>query len=248
MCHDPDTRPPSAPGALQAVSSEPTHLTSRDGTRLMAHIARPAHPTGTGVVILPDFRGLHDYYRSLAERFAETGVTAIAIDYFGRSLEDGPRGEGVETMHLLQELRPEVVALDARAAFDLLLSGEVGPIASVFAVGFCFGGSQAWILSALEERLSGAIGFYGRPDDARSYVPRMRAPLLVIAAGDDFLTPEADARRFDEELTHAGVEHRFVLYPGVPHSFFDGASGEYEDTCAAAWREVLAFIDERGAR
>ena len=35
--------------------------------------------------MLPDIRGLHPYYVALAERFAETGAAAVAIDWFGRT-------------------------------------------------------------------------------------------------------------------------------------------------------------------
>ena len=39
-------------------------LVSADGTRFAAYLARAAEPSGAGIVILPDVRGLHTYYRS----------------------------------------------------------------------------------------------------------------------------------------------------------------------------------------
>ena len=59
--------------------------TAADGNRLAAFRARAAEPTGAGIVILPDVRGLHPYYEELALRFAERGIDALAIDYFGRT-------------------------------------------------------------------------------------------------------------------------------------------------------------------
>jgi carboxymethylenebutenolidase len=47
---------------------------------------------------------------------------------------------------------------------------------------------------------------------------------------------------FDRALTAAGVEHRSVVYPGAPHSFFDRKSAEFADASADAWRQVLDFI------
>ena len=94
MCHSDASRPPAAPGAVPAASDGPLELRATDGTRVLAHEARPADPSGVGIVILPDVRGLHDYYRQLAVRFAETGSEAAAVDYFGRTAEDDDRSGG----------------------------------------------------------------------------------------------------------------------------------------------------------
>ena len=49
------------------------------------------------MVVLPDVRGLHPYYVELAERFAEAGIPAVAIDYFGRTAGVEPtRGDEFE--------------------------------------------------------------------------------------------------------------------------------------------------------
>ena len=92
MCFDPDSRPPIPPIAGGALDAREIELVSADGTRFAAYQAHAAEPTGAGIVILPDVRGLHAYYRELALRFAEHGVDAIAIDYFGRTAGIGERG------------------------------------------------------------------------------------------------------------------------------------------------------------
>src|SRR5436190_14283989 len=79
VCHSDDSRPPAAPVSTGVAARERLHLTSEDGTRFMAHAARPARPNGRGVVILPDIRGLHAFYRELADLFADAGFDAIAI-------------------------------------------------------------------------------------------------------------------------------------------------------------------------
>ena len=79
MCVDDDSFPPIPPISGGAAGSRALHLTSSDGTRFMAHAARAAKPTGAGMVVIPDVRGLHPYYKELADRFAEIGVDAVAI-------------------------------------------------------------------------------------------------------------------------------------------------------------------------
>ena len=85
MCFDHDSRPPIAPIAGGALDGALVELTARDGNRFAAFRARPSGPARAAVVILPDVRGLHPYYEELALRFAERGVDALAIDWFGRT-------------------------------------------------------------------------------------------------------------------------------------------------------------------
>ena len=62
MCFDLDSRPPIAPIAGGALDSTRLTLTAADGNRFAAFRARAAAPTGAGMIVLPDVRGLHPYY------------------------------------------------------------------------------------------------------------------------------------------------------------------------------------------
>jgi carboxymethylenebutenolidase len=207
----------------------------------MAYYARAEQPSGAGIVVMPDVRGLHGFYKELAQRFAEAGVDAVAIDYFGRTAGDGPRDESFEYRPHLAETTPEGISADVRAAVEYLRTEE-GDV-SVFTVGFCFGGAHSWRQSAAGHGLAGAIGFYGRPESVRDVIPKMEAPLLLLVAGADF-TPQEEFQRFDRELSEAGVPHRMVVYEGAPHSFFDRGFAEHEQAAADAWRQMLDFVKE----
>ncbi len=243
MCHADGSIPPAAPRVGQFSSGEELHLTGVDGARCMAYLARTTRPAAPAAVILPDFRGLHDFYRRLADQLADAGINAIAIDYFSRVLPDGPRtGDPDEMIPLVMGLSTEQLNGDIQAAVSQLRAHGAE---QVFTVGFCFGGSQSWLQSASEQDYAGCIGFYGRPDDCRPRLGQLRAPLLMLVAGADFMTPVEDFDSFDRELADAGVEHTMVVYPDAPHSFFDGAVG-HDDACADAWRQLLDFVDARG--
>ena len=75
MCFDLDSRPPIAPIAGGAIDATPLILTAADRNRFAAYRARAADPTGAGVVILPDVRGLHPYYEELRCGSPRTGST-----------------------------------------------------------------------------------------------------------------------------------------------------------------------------
>lgn len=242
MCYGDDARPPLPPvsGGSGGPGSDLT-LEAADGTRFMAYSAQAAQPGGVGVVILPDIRGLHAFYKELADQFASAGMHAVAYDYFGRTAETDNRDEGFAFRPHVEQTTPEGVDADAAAAIAYLRSAEGGAAEQVFSVGFCFGGAASWRQAATQPGLAGAIGFYGVPSRVQSYVSSMAAPLLVLAAGEDH-TPVVEFERFDKELAEAGVPHTMVVYDGAPHSFFDRTFREHAAACEDAWRQILGFI------
>src|SRR5262249_53647817 len=147
MCYGDEARPPAPPVQGPVGDHGDLELTSADGTRFGAYFAHPAAPTGKAIVIMPDVRGLHHFYKELAQRFAEAGVHAVAIDYFGRSAGIGARDEDFPFREHVEKMDMELVDHDAAAAAAWLRE-NVGDDAHVFTVGFCMGGSLSWAQSA----------------------------------------------------------------------------------------------------
>src|SRR5438067_7462807 len=126
MCFDLNARPPIPAIAGGATDARDLKLTSADGTQLMAYAARAVNPTGAGMIVLPDVRGLHQYYKDLALRFAEHGVDAVAIDYFARTAPSNDRGESFDWMPHVQQTRDAAIQSDVAAAAAFLRSPEGG--------------------------------------------------------------------------------------------------------------------------
>ena len=246
MCHSDESRPPLPPISGAAADHGDFTLTSADGARFGAHFARASKPTGAGMVVLPDVRGLHQFYKELAQRFAEAGIDAVAIDYFGRTAGIGDRSERFEHMSHVERTTPDGIAADTAAAIKYLKSKEGGAVRSVFTVGFCFGGSNSWNQSAFQPDLNGAIGFYGRPVRSEPYLSKMKAPLLLLIAGADAATTPEQNQEFERKLKAAGVPHEMHVYPGAPHSFFDRSFAQWKDACDDAWRRILDFVKRNG--
>lgn len=221
-------------------------LTPGDGKPLNAFAVRAARPTGAGVVIIPDPRGLAPFYRELTKRFAEAGIDAVAVDYLTRHGVPSPRPEQFDFMSAIRQAMssPEGLDADVAAGIEYLRSPQGGSVASVFTVGFCFGGATSWRQSARQDDLAGVIGFYGRPGLVRDLIPEMKAPLLLLVAGADQATTPEDNAAFDRELTEGKVPHRTVVYPGAPHSFFDRSFDQHQAASDDAWKQMLSFIQE----
>jgi carboxymethylenebutenolidase len=249
MCFELDSLPPIPVIAGASVSHEDLDLEAADGAEFAAFAALPDEPSGIGVVVLPDVRGLYRFYEELALRFAERGHAAVAIDYFGRTAGVAKRDDDFPWAEHVSQTTPEQIQADVRAAVDYLRSGEGGSCRAVFTVGFCFGGRLSWLAAAAGHGLAGAVGFYGMPAerDGRpgptQLAAEIEAPILALQAGADQHITAEDNAAFDEALTEAGVEHELVSYEGAPHSFFDRRYEEFADASADAWARVLAFLE-----
>ena len=204
-------------------------------------------------MILPDVRGLHPFYKDLAVRFAEIGVHATAIDYFGRTAGVGERGDDFDFMSHVKQTTPENIALDVAAGVEYIRSAAGGSATRVYSVGFCFGGRASFNQAARDQGLDGVIGFYGRVQAADandtnapvSLAPTYTCSVLGLFGGADHGIPPEDVEAFRAALDGAGVPNEVVVYDGAPHSFFDRSFDEHKAACDDAWTRILGFVGVR---
>lgn len=251
MCFDMDSSPPIPPISGGSVAQGDVTLVASDGNEFAAFEATSA--SSAAVVVLPDVRGLFSFYEELALRLAEHGTDAIAIDYFGRTAGVGKRDEEFDFWPHVDATTLAGVTSDVAAAVDHLRAED--PTRPVFAIGFCFGGSNSWYMAAADLGLAGAIGFYGHPDreafpkgapTVMSLVPEFSCPVLALQGGDDPGIPVEAGTALAESLEAHGKVGEVVIYPGAPHSFFDRKSADFQAASADAWERVLAFLALHG--
>jgi len=234
-------------GEPSATRDEEVVLTSRDGTKVAAYLAAPRTAPTAGIVILPDVRGLHGFYKDLAVRFAEQGVAALALDYFGRSAGLSGRGDDFEWAPHVTQLTFDSFQEDLAAALDRLVAAAPG--VPPFTVGFCMGGTLSYLTGTRALPLSGVIGFYaglsrdfGGAGTLLDRATDVHLPSLGLFGGADAGIPADQVEALDKALDAGGAPHEIVSYEGAPHSFFDRRATEYATASADAWTRMLGFI------
>ena len=255
MCVDNDSYPPIPPIAGGSAGGRDLRLTSKDGTKCMAYAARAANPTGAGMIVIPDVRGLHPYYKALADRFSEVGVDAIALDFFARTAQTDDRSDAFPFLDHVPQTKPDLLDADIAACAAYLRGAEGGQIRSLFTVGFCFGGALSYLQSTTAINASGVIGFYGWPCGLKRWPDRpkpidaaakFKAPVLSLYGGADEGIPEPDRKAFSDALKKSSsVSHEEHVYAGAPHSFFDRKYEEFKDASTDAWARVRSFISSK---
>lgn len=279
MCFEHDARPPALPFPMAggAGDGRALILEAADGNRFQAYAATPSEgvttgtvatgtvpagtdrqaasrapviPSGTGIVVIPDIRGLVPYYEELAIRFAQAGLHAVAIDLYARTAGTDGRGPGFDYRAHSARTTQAGIAADVAAGVAYLRSPEVGVKGALCSVGFCFGGRASLLQGVEPHGLAAVIGFYGFPTGRSgngSAAPadvaeRYRCAVLALYGGADQAIPPEAVATFDRALERAHVDHESVTYPGAPHSFFDRMQDEHAEASADAWRRVLSFI------
>jgi carboxymethylenebutenolidase len=132
-------------------------LAAADGHRLSAHLREPSGKPRGGIVVIQEIFGVTRHIRDVADQYAAAGYTAIAPALFDR-VEPGvevPYAEITKGVGYMQAMKNDLVMLDLRAAADRVAAGG-----AVGVVGFCWGGTMAYLAAARLE-LDAAVCDYG---------------------------------------------------------------------------------------
>ncbi|HEY4387230.1 MAG TPA: dienelactone hydrolase family protein [Ktedonobacteraceae bacterium] len=248
MCYDDKAQPPIPPGVNGKAHGEEIVLTAQDGNRFAAYIAQPDQPATAQILIYPDAYGLRQFYKDLALRFAEVGIRALVLDYFGRTAGLAARDESFEYMPHIQQIQISNFFLDVQAALDYL-NAEQSTRVATFTVGFCMGGAfslqtgmQNFDLTGLIAFYAGLTGAFGGGKTVLEQADRIHYPVLGLFGENDNIVSASAVHQLDEALDTAGVEHTIVIYPGATHSFFDRLAADYAEASEDAWKRILTFI------
>ena len=178
-------------------------LRAADGHEFDAAFARPAGTARGGLVVIQEAFGVTPYIRDVCRRFAGLGYASIAPCLYDRQQRGfvgspGDPESGPRAASLRKGLVWADVMADVNAAIDAVM-----PYGRVGIVGYCMGGSVAW-LAALEGRVVAASGYYGR--DVVDFLDRRpRCPTILHYGTQDHLIPVADAERVRAAATGAAI-------------------------------------------
>jgi carboxymethylenebutenolidase len=251
MCYDSKAQPPELPDSIGVGGGgegQEVTLTAADGNKFLAFAAKATESKGAQILIYPDVRGLHQFYKELALRFADAGYNALAFDYFGRTAGLTGRGDDMDYMPHVKQVTTAGLYADIRASVAYLQTLSNDPI---FTVGFCFGGGVSLYSSMEDFGLKGVIGFYAGMhrtwDEQKGMLPEAaqycKTPVLAMFGGADQGIPAEQVNLLDVVLDGTGQPHSIHIYENAPHSFFDRRFAEWKNECDDAWKRIFEFVE-----
>ncbi|MGV0789820.1 dienelactone hydrolase family protein [Mycolicibacterium sp. XJ2] len=223
------------PGSETEVPTTPVTWEGPRG-ELQAAWAEAPNVRG-GVLVIHENKGLNDYIRSVAGRFAGIGYSALAIDLLSEQGGTATFADPAAATAALGKNPPEEAVADLKSGIDELQRRV--PDKKAAAVGFCMGGGYVWrLLDSGEPRLSAAVPFYGpTPDNPDFSGSKNVAVLGIYAAQDQRVNATEPVAR--AALEKAGLVFELVTEPDSNHAFFNDTGERYNATAAAdAWRRV----------
>jgi carboxymethylenebutenolidase len=216
-----------------------TRLTASDGHELDAY---EVHPDGAAasIVIVQEIFGVNAHIRSVVDRYASFGYRAIAPALFDRGergvelgYDDAGRTRGIE---LVMPIAFDAAMLDVAAAVEDV--ADTGPVA---VIGYCFGGSVAWI-AACDLPIAAAVGYYG--GQIHGMIDRQpKVPTMLHFGELDHGIPldQVDA------IAAAHPDVPVHVYTGADHGFNCDARATHDARSAAiALGRTLEFLEAHG--
>lgn len=219
--------------------SEIVQLHAEDGHTLDAYVAQPGTTALGGLVIVQEIFGVNPHVRGVAERYADDGYVTIApalFDRLERGLELGYSEQDMQrAMQLAGKYNLDKGVLDIAAAVEWLRGFG---LKFVGVVGFCLGGTLAW-LSAARLPIDAAVGYYGGRI-AKYIAERPKVPVMLHFGELDKHIPASDVNQIAE--AHRDV--KIYRYP-AGHAFNRDKGPAYDPSSAAeARRRTLGFLRE----
>ena len=205
-------------------------LTAADGHRLAAYLSEPAAKPRGGIVIVQEIFGVTRHIRAVADEYAAAGFLAVAPALFDRVERnvDVPYADVQKGVGYKQALNTDQVLLDVQAALN-----RVGAAGKVGVVGFCWGGTIAY-LAAARLKIDAAVAYYGGEIHNHT-AEKPRVPIMVHFGEKDAHIPRSAV----EQIRASHPEGIYHLYP-ADHGFncTDRASFEPASAKLALQRSV----------
>lgn len=218
-------------------------ITARDGHVMDGYFAEPAGQPRGVVVVAQEMYGVNWYLRGVADHFATNGYLAIAPALHDR------QEKGIE-LEYTKEGHDRAEVIFRGADWDLSLrdledAGMWGttqaglPQQRIAIVGFCYGGTLAW-MAACRSPIACAVSYYGGDID-RYATETPRRPILLHMGVDDRSFSPPKRERFAAAQPNAP----FVWYPKTGHGFDNEKRyPQYAEAARLARQRTLAFLAE----
>lgn len=208
-----------------------------------------------GVIVVHEWWGHNEHSRNSAEKLANAGYVAFALDMYGDGkTAEHPSDAGSFAGAVMQNFDGAKARFNA--AVETLKADPHTNKDHIAAIGYCFGGGVVLNMAREGAELDAVATFHGSLGAVHDAEPgKVKAKILVMNGEDDpFVSPETKAN-FKTEMDAAGVDYKFIDYPGAVHAFTNPDATEkgkkfslplkYNKAAdKASWKELLKFLDE----
>lgn len=213
-------------------------LTASDGHQLGAYLAEPDTPPRGGIVVVQEIFGVNGHIRSICDRLAAEGYMACAPALFDRTERGFESGYSTdEIAHargFVADADWDAFVRDTDAAREAVSgAGKVG------VVGFCMGGSVAFLAATRLDGVSAASAFYGGKIHAYAHeVPKCAVQMHYGSEDAGIPMDNVQSVRAQRE-----ADCQIYVYEGAGHGFHCDERASFDpEASKVAWSRTLELF------
>ncbi|RKS71063.1 carboxymethylenebutenolidase [Actinomadura pelletieri DSM 43383] len=198
---------------------------------------------GPGILLVQEIFGVGEYMEAVAEDLVALGYVVAAPDMFWRIQPNW-------TIPHSEEAIPKGVSMASRfdwergvedAAAALAVLKTLPGVGKVGVLGFCFGGTLAYLLAANAE-VDSLVSFYGSGvPDALNLIDSIQAPAQFHFGGNDPYIPREDVAKVERAIRDGMEIH---VHEDGGHAFHNRKAPMFYQPAPAerAWRLTEQFL------
>lgn len=213
-------------------------LTTTDNHTLAAYRADPAGTPKGAMVVAQEIFGVNSHIRNVCDRLAAEGYVAVAPALFDRFVRDFQSGysadEVAHARSYLGKIDWPKMLLDIQAVID-----EVKSVGPVGVIGFCMGGSAAFLSATRLSGLKAAVAFYGG-QIVKFADEKPKCPVQMHFGETDASIPMTDV----EIVKQKRPDCEIYVYPAGHGFYCDERASFHDDSAKLAWQRTIAFLDK----
>jgi len=200
-----------------------------------------------GVAVVPEWWGNNDYPKLRAQKLAELGYVAFAIDMYGKGkLTDDPKQAGEWATAVKKD--PKVARERFEAGLNLLKQQPTVDPDKLAAIGYCFGGSIVLQAARWNEPLKAVVSFHGDLTPIEPASVKSGVKVLVCNGDADSFVSQDSIDAFKKEMPEAKI----IGYPDAHHAFTNPNADSHhieniqynEAADKKSWEDMKAFFKE----
>jgi carboxymethylenebutenolidase len=201
-------------------------LKSKDGFEFGAYVAEPQGKPRGAIVVIQEIFGVNHHIRSVTDRYAQLGYLAIAPALFDRgekNFQSGYDGAAMDKARgMVGKIPLEQRLADTQAAID-----HVKSAGKVAVLGYCMGGSIAFLSATRLSGVSAGVGYYGG-QIAQFASEKPKAPIMLHFGEKDQSIPLTDV----DKIKASHPEAPIFVYAGAGHGFHCDERGSFNAEAA----------------
>ena len=196
------------------------------------------------VIIFHGSDGFKPNHEMIARKLAREGFAALALTWFGGA---SPRSQW-----------SEVCADDILQAVAFLKQLPTVDADKLGLIGFSRGGGLALVMASLMPQTRAVVNYFGltawqggleefchlplNKSEPLDFIKNLACPVLSFHGKKDTVVPAVNTIDLDTACKKYQVDHRYVFYPGVNHSFIWPGDKYNQEAHLDSWNRTLQFL------